>query len=165
MSRGQRGQATVEVALVLPVLVLALLLVVQVALVGLAHVLVTQAARNAARAVAVDPSPGAARAAATGTAGLQVDRIDVVVGTRGPPGSLVPVTVRYRVPTDVALVGRLVGDVTVSATVAVQVEVAARSPLRSPGWQEEAGGREPRGSQQRAGPGLVERLVPAPALR
>jgi hypothetical protein len=114
----------VEIALVLPVLVLALLLVVQVALIGLAQVLVVQAARNAARAAAVDSAPGAARAAAVGTAGLRPERVTVDVGTRGPPGSLVAVTVRYRAPTEVPLVGRLLGEVTLTATVSVQVETA-----------------------------------------
>lgn len=177
-SRGPRGaasgggQATVEFALVLPVLLLAMVFVVQVASIGLAQILVVQAARNAARAAAVDPAPGAARAAAVGTSGLRADRTTVEVGTRGPPGTLVSVTVRYRAPTDVPLVGALVGDVVLSATVSVQVEddspptvVTPRLSVRSSGRDEQAGRSEARGAQQRPGPGLVERFVPAPALR
>ena len=58
--RGDRGQAMVETALVLPLVVLFLLAVVQVGLVVRAQVLVTHAAREAARAAAVDPDPAAA---------------------------------------------------------------------------------------------------------
>ena len=55
------GQATVEVALLLPLLALLLLAVVQVGLVVRDQVLVTHAAREAARAAAVDPQLEAAR--------------------------------------------------------------------------------------------------------
>ena len=55
---GERGQATVEFALLLPVLVLALLAVLQVAFVVRDQVAVVHAAREAARAASVDPDPG-----------------------------------------------------------------------------------------------------------
>ncbi len=48
------GQATVELVLVLPVVVLALLLVIQVGLIARAQVLVVNAAREGARAAAVE---------------------------------------------------------------------------------------------------------------
>ena len=120
----ERGQATVEVALALPVVVLALLLVIQVALVGRAQVLVTNAAREGARAAAVDPDPGAARAAASTAPGLDPSRVSVEVSPRGDIGSNVTVTVSYRMPTEVALVGPLVGEPTLEATVTMRVEGA-----------------------------------------
>ena len=52
---GQAGQATVELALVLPLIALLLLVVVQAGLVVRDQLLVTNAAREAARAFAVDP--------------------------------------------------------------------------------------------------------------
>jgi Flp pilus assembly protein TadG len=54
----------VELALVLPLVLLLLLGVVQVGLVVRDQILVVHAAREAAREAAVDPAPGAARRAA-----------------------------------------------------------------------------------------------------
>ncbi|CAN5451292.1 hypothetical protein BH10ACT1_BH10ACT1_32350 [soil metagenome] len=109
-------------ALALPVLVLALLLVVQLALVARSQILVVHAAREGARAAAVDPRPGAAARAARATPGLDPARVQVEVGPRGAPGSTVRVTVRYRAATEVPLVGGLLGDVLLRATVAMRVE-------------------------------------------
>ena len=67
-ARGDHGQATVELALCLPVVVIALLAVLQVAVVARDHVLVAHAAREAARAVAV----GADQATAAEVAGALV---------------------------------------------------------------------------------------------
>jgi Flp pilus assembly protein TadG len=119
-----RGQATVELVLVLPVVVLALLLVIQVGLVARAQVLVVAAAREGARAAAVD-GPDAPRAAAAATPGLSADRMSVAASTeRGGSGSLVRVEVRYRVATEVPLVGPLVGEPTLTAAVAMRAEEA-----------------------------------------
>ena len=67
--RGAAGQATVELLLVLPVVILALLLVIQMGLIARAQILVVNAAREGARAAAVD-GPAAAQAAA-----VQVKRV------------------------------------------------------------------------------------------
>jgi len=124
-SRGsERGQATVEVALALPVLVLALLLVVQVALIARAQILVVHAAREAARATAVDGRQGAAERAARATPGLRPARLAVSASARGDPGTTVRVTVRYVAPTDVPLVGAVLGDPELEASVAMRVEGA-----------------------------------------
>lgn len=120
--RGDRGQATVEVALALPVVVLALLLVVQVALVARSQLQVAAAAREGARAAAVDPSAGAAERAALGASGLRPERTRVETGPRGAVGNSVRVTVTYRAPTDVPLVGRLVGEPVLRASVTMRVE-------------------------------------------
>jgi Flp pilus assembly protein TadG len=116
------GQAAVELALVLPLVALLLLLVVQVGLVVRAQVLAIHGAREGARAAAVDDEPGAARAAVEAGTGLDGHRLDVEVSGRDGPGSRVTVEVRYRVATDVPLVGGLVGDVTVTGQATMRVE-------------------------------------------
>ncbi|MBK9180245.1 MAG: pilus assembly protein [Acidimicrobiales bacterium] len=118
----QRGQAAVELALVLPLVALLLLALIQVGLVVRDQVLVIHAAREGARAAAVDDDPGAARRAALRAAGLAAGRLTVEVDGRGGEGSRVRVRVRYRAPTDVPLVGGLVGDVTVGGSVTMRVE-------------------------------------------
>lgn len=118
-SRRADGQATVEFALALPVIVLSLLLVIQVALVARSQVLVVNAARAGARAASVGES---ASSAAADSPGLDGGRITVGVAGGGGPGSMVTVTVRYSAPTDVPLVGRLLGEPTVQASVTMRVE-------------------------------------------
>ena len=127
MSRARRhsrdgGQAVVETALVLPLVVLFLLAVVQVGLVVRAQVLVTHAAREAARAAAVDPAPEAAAQAADGATALDASRLHVEVAGREGPGSQVQVRVVYRAATDVPIVGALFGDVTIEADATMRVE-------------------------------------------
>lgn len=121
--RPSAGQATVELALLLPVVVLLLLAVLQVGLVARDIVLVTHAAREAAREAAVDPAPGAARAAALAASGLAPHRLDVTVEGRVDAGSRVRVELTYRVPTAVPLVGALLDEHTVRAGATMRVEV------------------------------------------
>jgi Flp pilus assembly pilin Flp len=113
--REERGQAAVELALALPLVALLLLAVVQVGLVVRDQVLVTHAAREAARAAAVG-SP--ARDAALAGSGLRADRLVVEVRR----GELVRVTVRYRSPTDLPLVGPLLPDLDLWAKAAMRTE-------------------------------------------
>ena len=120
--RCERGQATVEAALVLPLVVLVLLAVVQVGLLVRAEVLVTHAAREAARSAAVDPDPDAPVEAATSATTLDPDRMHVQVQGRNGPGSRVQVDITYTAATDVPLVGGLIGDVTLRATTTMRVE-------------------------------------------
>ena len=120
---GQRGQATVELVLVLPVIVFALLLVVQIGLVARAQVVVVDAAREGARAAAIEGTETAARAAARAAVGpVAAPRLDVDVELEPTPGGYATVRVRYRVPTDVALVGPLLRDPIISASVAMRRE-------------------------------------------
>ena len=74
----ERGQATVEFALVMPLIVFGLLAILQVGLVVRDQVAVIHAAREAARAASVDPDPGRA----TGAARRVLPRADVHVGSR-----------------------------------------------------------------------------------
>ena len=125
--RPDTGQASVELVLVLPFLVTACLAVVQVAVVARRSVLLAHAAREAARAAAVRAAPVASASSASTTAAraasraasLDPDRLEVVVRR---DTEVVAVTVRYRDPTDVALVGRLVGPVTLQERVTMRRE-------------------------------------------
>ncbi len=107
----------------LPVLAIAALGVVQVARVAGDRVTIEHAARAAARQAAITPDPGTV-AAHTVAASPDLDpaRLTVELGAERSRGSLVAVRVRYRSPTDVAIVGRLVGDVELSTTAVVRIE-------------------------------------------
>ncbi len=120
--RGCGGQAAVELALVLPLVAALLLAVVQVALVVRDQVLVVHAAREAARAAAVDPSPEAARRAAVAGAPLEPARLQLQLGSGRSPGEPVDVTVSYRSPTFVPVIGPLLPDVAVRGRASMRVE-------------------------------------------
>lgn len=119
---GERGQAAVEVALVLPFVVVLALVLLQVGLVVRDQLLLVHAAREAAREAAVSSDRSDVTGAATGATALRGDRLDVTVPGRGPPGGTVTVEVRYAAPTDVPLVGPLVGDVRLRARATMRVE-------------------------------------------
>lgn len=126
-TRAQSGQASVELALVLPLLMVLLLALVQAALVARDAVLVVHAAREAARAAAVDPRPAAARAGAAAATGLDPARMDVELDRAGTRAR---VRVRYAVPTDVPLVGALVPEIELQSGVTIRVEAANRTAIR-----------------------------------
>jgi Flp pilus assembly protein TadG len=124
MARGEadRGQSTLELALVLPLAALFLLAVVQVGVLIHTQVLVTHAAREAARGAAVDPSVEAAHRAAVEGAPLIDDRLAVRLSGDRTPGGRVTVRVYYRAPTDVPLAGPLLPDITLRARATMRVE-------------------------------------------
>lgn len=114
------GQATVELAIGFPVVLLGVLLVLQLALVGRDQLLVSHATREAARSTAVDPRSGTARAGAlASTTGLDPDRLDVDADHRG---GRVRVQLTYRARTALPLVGPLVPDPLLRAEVTMHVE-------------------------------------------
>lgn len=121
--RSEAGQAVVELALTIPLVVLLLLAIVQVGLVIRDQILVVHASREAARAAAVDPDPEAPRRAAVGSSALDSGRIHLDISNRGAPGSTLRVVVRYSAPTEVPLVGALLPDVQLRAVTAIRVEV------------------------------------------
>lgn len=120
--RDERGQAATELALVLPLVALLALFLVQAGLVVRDQVLVTNAAREGARAAAVEADPSAVRLVAERSTSLAVDRIVVEVGERGAPGELVTVQVRYRSPTDLPLIGPLLSDPVLTAESTMRIE-------------------------------------------
>lgn len=121
-AQGECGQATVELALVLPLVVVLLAGVVQLALVARDDNLVAHAAREAVRAAAVDDAPAAPRRAAEAAGPLAADRLDVRTGERGAPGSTVTVVVTYSSPVRLPLIGALVDDVDLEARATMRVE-------------------------------------------
>jgi hypothetical protein len=121
-SQGDEGQAALELALVLPLVVTFLLAVVQAGLVVRDQVLVVHAAREAAREAAVTPNAAAVRAAALDGSALAPGRAAIAIHDRGAPGSRVRVEVRYRSPTDLPLVGVALGDIELRASASMRVE-------------------------------------------
>jgi len=120
--RGNEGQAAVELALALPLVALLLLALVQLGFLVRDQVLVVHAAREGVRQAAVDPSADAARQAAAGSSGLTAGRMQVAMTARGAPGSHVRVSVTYRSPTDVPLVGAALPDFELHASATMRVE-------------------------------------------
>jgi Flp pilus assembly protein TadG len=115
--RNERGQASVELALALPLLALWLLATVQVVLIARDQLAVVHAAREGARAAAVSTSPsGAANKAATSA----ITQSPLSVTTAA--GSQVTVTVTFRTRTDVPLVGSLIPDYELRGTATMQWE-------------------------------------------
>ncbi len=118
----ESGQATVEVALALPLLVTLILLVVQVGIVVREQVTVVYATHEAVRAASLSSDPNAALQAVERAGVLDMSKVTVERGSRGGPGSSVRVTVRYRAETDVPLVGLLLGAIELSSTATMRVE-------------------------------------------
>jgi len=113
-----RGQATVEFAIALPAVALLVLGIVQLVVVVRDQLAVELAAREAARAASVSATPAAAaERAAQAAIALRPLVVDTDVTARR-----VTVVVRFDSVTDVALVGRLLGDVTVEAAVTMSRE-------------------------------------------
>ena len=113
------GQSTVEFVLVLPCFALLLLTIVQVGLLVRTRVLVTHAAREAARAAAVGGSDLDVRVAALAAADLDPHRLSVAVHRAGGRAT---VELQYVDPTDVPLVGPLVGDAVFGADATMRLE-------------------------------------------
>ena len=114
----ERGQATVEFALILPLVVFLLLAILQTAVVVRDYVGVVHAAREAARAASVDRDPGAPV-----TAARRVLRgANVNLSPRPAVGGPLRVEVHYVSHTDLPLVGALFPDPTLSATAVMRTE-------------------------------------------
>lgn len=121
----EEGQATAELALLLPLLVTLLAGVLQVALVARNAVAVGHAARSAARVGVTRPDRVAIAGAARSATGLPASRVSVSVTGSLAPGGRAQVTVTYVDPTDAPLIGRLVPSVTLSQRLAFVVEPGA----------------------------------------
>lgn len=113
-----RGQASVELALSLPMLCLLLLGAVQVAVVSRGQLAVQLAAHQAARAAAVSAEPEtAAIAAAHRAISLRPLAVAVTVAD-----DVVTVTITYVDPTNVAMIGALVPNATLRASATMALE-------------------------------------------
>ncbi len=114
----ERGQATVEFALILPLVVFLLLAVLQTALVVRDYVAVVHAAREAVRAASVDRDSDAPVAAAQRV--LREARVDV--GPRPAVGAPIRVEVTYTSRTDLPMVGLVFPDLELQATAVMRTE-------------------------------------------
>jgi len=121
-SRPDRGQATVELALVLPVLVAVILISLQVVAVMRDSLALGGAGRAAARLAIVETDLDRVRSAAVAETKLDPSRLVVEVRGEDVPGGFVTVTLTYRSPSEMALVGRLIGDITLTETFVVRRE-------------------------------------------
>src|SRR5262249_25085534 len=115
---GGHGQATVEFALVLPLVLAMLLLLVQIALVGRDELLVVHAARDAVREATLTATANDVGRAAQRTLPGSVARIV----RRGAVGEQVEVEVSYVSHTSLPLIGILLPDVTVRGASVMRVE-------------------------------------------
>lgn len=124
MSRGKRrlgvrrdeGQAAVEFAVAMPMIVVVMLAIAQIGGSIRNEIAVELAAREGARAAAVSASTGSAAAAARAAVDLPMQ---VAVATTA---TTVSVTVTYVDPTDIALIGAAIGPVTHRATATMAIE-------------------------------------------
>ncbi|RLE24116.1 MAG: hypothetical protein DRJ50_05090 [Actinobacteria bacterium] len=111
------GQASVEFALSLPIVVVMALALLAVGIAVRNEIAVELAAREGARAAAVSASgPSAATTAAQRSIALPID-----VSTTDN-GSIVTVTVTYTDPVDIAIIGRFIGPITHSASASMSIE-------------------------------------------
>jgi len=121
--RGDQGQSTVEFALVLPLVVLVVLFIVQAGLVVRDQLLVSHAAREAARAASVSDGDrlGAATMAAQQAGNLAADRISTTT-TMDDGDASIRVLVSYRSITGIPIIGSLFPDIDLESTVVMRVE-------------------------------------------
>ena len=112
------GQSTVEFALLTPLLVLAVMALLQVALVVRSQLAVEHAAREAVRVASVDRDAGAPRVA--GRRVLPGARIEV--GARPEVGDPITVRASFHLVTDLPLIGPLFPDPDLRARAVMRVE-------------------------------------------
>lgn len=123
MRDGDGGQATVELALVLPLLVTLLLALVQVGIAARDQILVVHGARVAVREAAVDPRPASVRSAALrATAALDPGALEVVTSASRGATATVTTRLRYRSRTRVPIVGLLLPDLVLRAEATMRAE-------------------------------------------
>jgi hypothetical protein len=113
------GQATVELALVVPVLLAVGVLLAEAGLVVKDYVLVAHAAREGVRAAVVEPTAAAAGQAVRDTAGLVPDRLGVALRRQA---GLVTVIVSYRRALYVPFTRRKIREIPLSVQVTGHVE-------------------------------------------
>jgi hypothetical protein len=117
-ARSDHGQATVELALVLPLVFGLLVLVFQIALVARDEVLVVHAARDAAREATV--TRDATRVVAATRRNLPGATVRIV--RRGRVGEPVEVAITYVSRTDLPLIGTFLPDLTLHGRSVMRVE-------------------------------------------
>lgn len=120
--RGDEGQSTVELALVLPFVFALLLALVQAGLFVRDEVMVTHAAREAARTAAVSADPARVEHAARQASALDPSRLRVTQSGRGEAGSQVTVQIDYDSPVRLPIPGVAWSSVHLTARATMRVE-------------------------------------------
>lgn len=133
----QSGQATIEAALTLPVVLIALLLVVQVGVVVRDALALVQAAREGARVAAVTASDDATnRAVQQAARPLDAERIVVSIEPAEPErerGTPVTVDLRYSERLRIPVVNRFVSlDLPLHASATMRLERPDETPAPEP---------------------------------
>jgi Flp pilus assembly protein TadG len=128
--REPRGSAAVELALVLPLALVAALALVQVGMLTRDALVVAGAAREGAREAAVSNDQArVTEAALRGGGGLAASRIEVDIDRSGDVGDPVTVTVTYRAPVLVPFVDWLFPEeVVVSSEATMRQETDGSGP-------------------------------------
>src|SRR5438093_1878602 len=98
-----RGSATVEFALVLPLVLTMALAIVQLGILVKDQLVVVESARAGAREASVDDDEAAQQAASDAASSLDTARLDVSIQREGGAGSPVAVSVIYHAPVVVPL--------------------------------------------------------------
>jgi len=114
----ENGQATVELAMMIPVLAVFLMLILQVALVVRGHVLVANASRAAARELSVDKN----QSRAVDIAHKNSPNSTVTISRPSQAGQYLTVSVKETVKSSLPIVGIVFPDVTVSSRSVMRVE-------------------------------------------
>lgn len=123
MHDDERGQSTVELALLLPLIAAVLGALVELGLLFADRARLMHAAREAARVAVVDADPGAVRAAAeaTGLNGLEMSVTPAPSNRR--QGDPLTVDLRYHPEGRIPLVGELFERLELQASATMRVEV------------------------------------------
>lgn len=112
--RQEKGQALVEMALIMPLLIMLLLGIVEFGRIFNAYLIVANGAREGARAAAVGTTDtGIGMKVFNVSSGLNLSRLSVQISpsaSNRDPGSSVTVTVRYSVPLVAPFYGLVVSD-------------------------------------------------------
>ncbi len=119
---GSSGQSTVELAIVLPLLMILALTVVQVGVVARDYVAIHHSVREAARSAAIEPDRLPDRDRVGGSTALDPERLQIELDGGRSTGDLLTVNLRYRSPTDVPVVGAFVDDIELTTAAVVRVE-------------------------------------------
>jgi hypothetical protein len=118
----ERGQATVEIALCLPVVMFVLGALVEVGLIASDQVRLWHAAREAARVAVVDPDPAAARRAAEGAGFKQLSLSVHPEPALRRAGDPLSVTVEFDRPAVMPVIGALFERVDLEASATMRIE-------------------------------------------
>ncbi len=120
--KDQTGQATVEFAVCLPLVLFLFIGLVQLGLVARDQILLTHAAREVARRAAVEDKSANSATQVADAAGLDPKRLKIGVTPASRTSDKVIAQLSYRSPVRVVLVGRLLGEITLVSRAAMRHE-------------------------------------------